>query len=81
MENQVLAYEEAHADSWKSIVVRPAYVTHGEPLLRFLPFTWYIPANELAASMVELAVTGQGESMVENAELLRRGRAVLRAKK
>lgn len=70
--------EKQHGGSWKSYIVRPSLVTTGEPIYKFLLGGNYIPKEELAATMVDLAVNGGDQQTLNNAELKQRGKGVLR---
>ncbi|KAF2164725.1 hypothetical protein M409DRAFT_67822 [Zasmidium cellare ATCC 36951] len=80
VENKVLAIQTQHPDHWQSFVARPAYVTVGEPILRFVMPGSYIPVEELAAALVDTAVNGSETERLENVDLRRRGRAALATK-
>ncbi|KAK4502705.1 hypothetical protein PRZ48_006131 [Zasmidium cellare] len=80
VENKVLATQTQHPGHWQSFVARPAYVTVGEPMLRFVMPGSYIPVEELAAALVDTAVNGSETERLENSDLRRRGKAALTAK-
>lgn len=62
--------EKQHSGSWKSYIVRPSLVTTGEPIYKFLLGGNYIPKEELAATIVDLAVNGSDQQTLNNAELV-----------
>ena len=64
--------------------MRPALVTTGEPVYRILLGGHYIPKEELAAAMVDLAINGDGgekKQFWSNEELKGKGKAALTSKK
>lgn len=63
---------------WTSLVARPAMVTNGEPILRFVT-SHYIPLAELSAALGDLAVVGDERRVWNNGELRQRGQTVLKA--
>lgn len=69
--------ESEYAPSWKSYIVRPALVTDGEPMLSLLLSGRYIPKQELAATMADLAVNGGSQQTLDNVDLRQRGRAAI----
>ncbi|KAK4545976.1 hypothetical protein LTR36_002540 [Oleoguttula mirabilis] len=80
VETALAEFERENADAWKSVVSRPSLVMTGEWVaLKYLIPAWYIPVEELAAALVDVAVSGDGPVFVENAELRERGSRALQA--
>ncbi|USW52027.1 Putative 3-beta hydroxysteroid dehydrogenase/isomerase, NAD(P)-binding domain superfamily [Septoria linicola] len=77
IETRIVNLESEYAPSWKSCVVRPALVTDGEPMMRLLLSGHYIPKQELAATMADLAVNGGSQQTLDNIDLRQRSRAVI----
>ncbi|GIZ44844.1 hypothetical protein CKM354_000803000 [Cercospora kikuchii] len=73
----VVDLEEQYGEQWKSYIVRPAAVTTGKPIWSFVFGGWWIPKEELAAAMVDIAVNGGEKQTLESAELRQRGQASL----
>ena len=69
--------EDQNKGSWKTYVVRPAVVTNGQPMLIGLIGGWYIPNEELAAAMVDIAINGADEQTIGSAKLRAMGQALL----
>jgi len=80
VENMVIELNQQSQGSWKSVVVRPAAITKGDPIFvrMFLPWL-YISVETLAAALVDVAVTGESETIIENGDLRTRGSAVLQS--
>ena len=73
----VVDLEKQYGEKWKSYIVRPAAVTTGKPLWSVVFGGWWIPKEELAAAMVDIAVNGGEKQTLESAELRQRGQALL----
>lgn len=78
VENNMIDIQSQHPDHWESFVARPAYVTIGEPMLRFAMPGSYIQVEELAAALVDTAVNRSDKQRLENADLRQRGQAALK---
>jgi hypothetical protein len=69
--------------SVKAYVVRPGGVLAkgGGALLRHLLPTFAVRVDELAAAMVDITVHGGGEQVVDNKDIVQRGREFLMKQK
>ncbi|EGP87788.1 unnamed protein product [Zymoseptoria tritici ST99CH_1A5] len=63
---------------WTSFFARPSLVTEGESVMRFVSSS-YIPVATLGAALVDLAVVGGEQSVLNNGELRERGKSALKA--
>lgn len=70
-------FEREREGEWKLCIARPGYVTKGEPRMGFAMNGWYIPQEELAAALVDVAVSGDRQGVLENVDLRQRGKAAL----
>lgn len=52
-------------------------VNKGEPIWTYVAPGMFIAVEDLAATSVDIAVSGEAETYVENAELRRRGKEAL----
>lgn len=77
----VLKLSEDHAGKWESYVARPWYVVPERPALAsLLGENSYIPIPWLGAAMVDVAVNGAGEGILDNAWMKGKGKEVLDAR-
>jgi hypothetical protein len=75
-----LDFEREHT-GFKAFIVRPGGVLESEGVLAHLATGLGVPVvgvKALGAVMVHMAVTGEGERVVENRELVLRGRELLK---
>ncbi|KAK5677123.1 hypothetical protein LTS10_010312 [Elasticomyces elasticus] len=80
VETSLVELEAVHKGVWRSMSARPggvskAGVYHG--IMDVLVPSWTIGVEELAAGMIDLAVSGEGAHFVENDQLKERGRKAL----
>ena len=82
VENRLLEFNQKYPKSFDSAIVRPAVVLSKEPSL-FKPIMALAPSvgvDELAAAMIEAAVSGSEKKIIENGQLRTRGRTMLKMK-
>ncbi|KAK0863875.1 hypothetical protein LTR87_015994 [Friedmanniomyces endolithicus] len=78
VETELVEMEAKHADVWKSVVARPGGVSKAEStVLKWLAPEWTIGVAELAASLVDVVVSREGEHFMENGDLRQRGESAL----
>lgn len=79
VETKVLDLEKNHPEQqWTSFVAKPSIVTSGESMMRFVT-SHYIPLEQLAAALTDLAVVGGERQVWSNGDLKLRGQAALKA--
>ncbi|KAK4917589.1 hypothetical protein LTR49_014543, partial [Elasticomyces elasticus] len=83
VETSLVDLEAQHKGVWRSFSARPGGVSKAgvyHSMMEALASSWTIGVEELAAGMVDLAVSGEGGHFVKNDQLKERGRkALLRA--
>ena len=78
IDREVLALEKQDPARWQSFVVRPWYVATTEPSIRYIfGNNSFILQDHLGAAMVDVALNGGNDRIIDNAELKRRGQATL----
>ncbi|KAJ7446768.1 hypothetical protein FB451DRAFT_1148321 [Mycena latifolia] len=82
-ENEVLAYakEKVHEGRWETYIVKPAMVLHteGDVLKRMGGCVLgTVKVNELAAVMIDVVRNGNKEQIIQNAEIVARGKALVK---
>jgi hypothetical protein len=80
VENKLIAFANEHPDTFQSFIVRPGGVlARGNRMPSpLIDLTRSVKVDELAATTVEIALTGSEEQIVENWKLREFGRALLR---
>ena len=80
LDRNILAIDRQHPDRWESFVVRPWMVVDSPPKLSYVLSNCYILRIELAAAMVDAALNGSNESLLDNAPLREKGQQALSSK-
>ncbi|KAK5130701.1 hypothetical protein LTR08_001731 [Meristemomyces frigidus] len=79
LETRLASFNDEYPETWRTTVARPLGVTGDALVWKALPGGWFIPVEELAAGLVDLAINGEGEVFMENGALRRRGQEALAA--
>ncbi|KAJ6591485.1 hypothetical protein DFH09DRAFT_974577 [Mycena vulgaris] len=82
-ENELIAFakEKVHEGRWETYIVKPAMVLHtqGDLLKRMGGYLLgTVKVNELAAVMIEVVSNGNQEQILLNAEIVSRGKALVK---
>ncbi|KAJ7696585.1 hypothetical protein B0H17DRAFT_1158660 [Mycena rosella] len=83
-ENEMIAFakDEVHEGGWETYIVRPAMVLHveGDMLKRIGGYLLgTVKVNELAAVMIDVVRNGNEEQILQNAEIVAKGKYLVNA--
>ena len=76
MDREVLALEQANPGRWESFVVRPWFVVEQPPMMRYISNAWIL-TDELGAAMVDAALHGSKDKIIDNSLAKKNGQAAL----
>lgn len=79
LDREVLAVETQNPNRWESFVVRPWFVCDSKPYISYISDA-YIFREELGAAMVDAALNGGDQRLLDNAALRQKGQAALSSK-
>ena len=77
LDRDVLKLEEQNKGLWESFVIRPWHVVDEPPFISKIVSNSWIYRTELGAAMVDAALNGNNERIINNAELRTKGQAAL----
>ncbi|KAK5174214.1 uncharacterized protein LTR77_001294 [Saxophila tyrrhenica] len=77
LDQEVLDTETQNPGRWESFVARPWHVVDEPPRIRFLVSNSWIYKDELGAAMVDAALNGGGERIMDNAPMRERGQKAM----
>lgn len=83
-ENEMIAFakEKVHEGRWETFIVKPAMVLHKEgDVLKRLGghLLGAVQVDELAAVMIDVVSNGNKDQILQNAEIVKRGRTLLKS--
>ena len=81
LDRNVLALESQNPDRWESFVVRPGFVCDAVPYIGRVWPSSYIFREELGAAMLDAALNGSEQRLLDNATLREKGQAALKSEK
>ncbi|KAJ4372056.1 hypothetical protein N0V83_003829 [Neocucurbitaria cava] len=82
LQTKMIEFAEAHNDIWEAFIIRPGQVHFGNTLRNRVTGYLFgssltIRSEELAAFVADLVVNGADNAVIENREMVERGRTVL----
>ena len=81
LDREILALEKQNAGRWESFIIRPWFVVDDKPKIAYILDNSWIPRPELGAAMVDAALHGSNERILDNATLRKNGQAALQKQK